>query len=208
MCRSLQNGYHGTSMGGFQPNGAPYILCGERLNQFALVIYIPDPLGCFLDELRRDLVPSCSPHAHISVLPPRPLAVAEEKALEEARARAMDCVPFDIEAGPDMEFFPATNVIYINVGKGAAELNDMYRKMNAGALRHEELYAYHPHITVAQEFDPAQLEALREEAARRWAEYKGSRVFRAESVAFVQNTLQNCWIDLAELSLGAVATIR
>jgi hypothetical protein len=46
----------------------------ERLNVFALVIYIPGPLGLYLDELRRDLVPDYDPHAHVSVLPPRTLA--------------------------------------------------------------------------------------------------------------------------------------
>jgi hypothetical protein len=46
-----------------------------RLNVFALVIYIGDPLGRFLDDLRRELSPQCNPHAHVSVLPPRPLSV-------------------------------------------------------------------------------------------------------------------------------------
>ena len=41
------------------------------MNQFALVIYIPDPLGRFLDDLRRELAPDCVPHAHVSVLPPQ-----------------------------------------------------------------------------------------------------------------------------------------
>ena len=38
----------------------------ERLNVFALVIYVPGPLGKFLDDLRRKLVPGCNPHAHVS----------------------------------------------------------------------------------------------------------------------------------------------
>src|ERR1039458_6592237 len=40
---------------------------------YALVIYLSDPLGGFLDDLRLEMVPGCNPHAHISVLPPRPL---------------------------------------------------------------------------------------------------------------------------------------
>src|ERR1035438_9490908 len=60
----------------FHPNGMlSQIPAEERLNVFALVIYIHDPLGSFLDDLRRQLVPGCNPHAHVSVLPPRPLAV-------------------------------------------------------------------------------------------------------------------------------------
>ena len=41
-------------------------------------------------------------------------------------------------------------------------------------------------------------------ARRRWAEYRGPRTFRAERAVFVQNTAGNCWVDLAEYSLGAV----
>ena len=40
-------------------------------------------------------------------------------------------------------------------------------------------------------------------ARRRWAAYTGPRTFRAERTAFVQNTLGNCWIDLAEFPFGA-----
>ena len=46
----------------------------QRLNIYALVIYVPAPLGRFLDDLRRELVPTYKPRAHVSVLPPRPLA--------------------------------------------------------------------------------------------------------------------------------------
>ncbi len=45
---------------------------------------------------------------------------------------------------------------------------------------------------------------VRDLAERRWREYQGPRVFRAERAAFVQNTVANCWLDLAEYSLGAV----
>ena len=72
---------------GFHPNGGPsQIPAEERLNVFALVIYIPDPLGLVLDDLRRELVPTYNPHAHVSVLPPRPLAVDWNIASDQARA--------------------------------------------------------------------------------------------------------------------------
>ena len=49
---------------GFESNGRPRAdPADERLNVFALVIYIPDPLGQFLDDLRRELVPHYNPHA-------------------------------------------------------------------------------------------------------------------------------------------------
>ena len=93
----------------------------ERLNVFALVIYIPGPLGLFLDSLRRDLVPDYDPHAHVSVLPPRSLAVGWRVASQEAEALAASRAPFEIEL-TEVSVFPVTGVVYIEVGAGGDEL--------------------------------------------------------------------------------------
>jgi hypothetical protein len=176
---------------------------GGRQNLFALVIYIPDPLGGFLDDLRRDLVPGCNPHAHVSVLPPRGLAVPWDTASEQARRLTEGWAPFDIELA-HVEVFPATEVIYIEIGRGADQMRSLHSAMNSGALDWNEPFAYHPHITLAQDIPHERVAELTEAARRRWAEYGGARVFRAERAVFVQNAGDNCWIDLAEYSLGAV----
>ena len=41
-------------------------------------------------------------------------------------------------------------------------------------------------------------------ARRRWAEFPYRRRFTVETLSFVQNTVQNNWIDLAHFSLNAV----
>jgi 2'-5' RNA ligase len=96
-------------------------------------------------------------------------------------------------------------VIYIEIGAGAQELYQLHSVMNTSALEFAEPFPYHPHITLAQEVPHEQVGELTELARRRWAEYTGSRTFRAERAVFVQNTLENCWLDLAEYSLGTVA---
>ena len=58
---------------------------------------------------------------------------------------------------------------------------------------------------MAQGTDPAN-EPVRQLARRRWAEFRGPRTFRAERAVFVQNTHDNCWVDLAEYTLGSVLT--
>jgi hypothetical protein len=176
---------------------------GERQNLFALVIYIPDPLGRFLDDLRRELVPGCNPHAHVSVLPPRGLKVPWNTASEQARGLTEGWAPFDIELA-HVEVFPATEVIYLEIGRGASEMRSLHFAMNTGALDWDEPFVYHPHITLAQDIPPGTVGELTEAARRRWAEYRGARVFRAERAVFVQNVGDNCWVDLAEYSLGAV----
>ena len=188
----------------FNPNGMlSRIPAEQRLNVFALVIYIPDPLGRFLDDLRRELVPGCNPHAHVSVLPPRPLAVDWQVAGEQVRECAGNWAPFDIALG-GIRMFPVTNVIYLELGEGGPEMFRIHAAMNSQALTFDEPFAYHPHITLAQEIPPGQVAAVHQRAQEIWEGYTGPRNFRAQRTAFVQNTLGNCWIDLAEFSLGAV----
>lgn len=182
---------------GLDPNGM------HPVNQFALVIYIPDPLGRFLDNLRRELAPDCVPHAHVSVLPPRPIARPWQLVCEEARARAEEFAPFDVEPG-DLNVFEPTEVVYLELVRGSDEFRRMHAALSRGNLEFDEPYVYHPHITLAQEIPHEDLPAVVEMARRKWREYNGRRWFRAEKVTFVQNTSRNRWLDLAEFSLGAV----
>lgn len=179
----------------------PHVPPEDRLNIFALVIYLPQPLGVFLDDLRRELVPHYNPHAHVSVLPPRPLAVDWQQASGQVRTLARKWQPFDVEL-TDIEVFPVTNVIYIQVGTGAAELCAMHTATNHGTLAFEEPFVYHPHITLAQEIPHDDVHRVRDLATCRWREFTGPRHFRAHHAVLVQNTLSNCWLDLAGFEFG------
>lgn len=173
----------------------------ERLNVYALVVYIPDPLGKFLDDLRRELVPGCNPHAHVSVLPPRPLAANWQAAGDQVKAFAARQKPFSIRLG-EIRIFPVTNVVYIEVASGKEELYSMHDALNGNALEFEEPFVYHPHVTLAQEIPPGEVQAVYEVAQQRWREFPSAREFRVEHTAFVQNTMGSCWIDLADFALG------
>lgn len=187
---------------GFEPNGVPRIPAEQRLNVYALVVYVPDPLGRFLDDLRRALVPDCNPHAHVSVLPPRPIPGDWQVAREQVRATTANWAPFDIEL-THIGVFPMTNVVYLELGKGSAEMHDLHAAMNADALSFEEPFAYHPHITLAQEIPGDDVHTIRNRATEIWESFGGPRHFRAERTTFVQNTMGSCWVDLAEYALGA-----
>jgi 2'-5' RNA ligase len=185
---------------GSDPHGMQGCLpAGERLDVFALVIYIPEPLGQFLDDLRRELVPHYNPHAHVSVLPPRSLAVGWRTASEHAREVTGAWPAFEVEL-TNIRIFPVTDVIYIEVGRGASELCRMHSTMNQTSLAFDEPFPYHPHVTLAQEIPHDDVPAVHELAIRRWTEFQGDRYFRADRAVFVQNTLSGCWKDLAEYS--------
>jgi hypothetical protein len=187
---------------GFRSNGVARPAASGGLNQYALVTYVPDPLGRFLDDLRRELVPGCKPHAHVSVLPPRPLVCDPAAALNEARALASEFEPFDIQAG-DIQIFPLTDVVYIDIRNGGQPLREMHAALTDGYLQFNEPFEYHPHITLAQDLNRDQVQQVYGRATDAWRQYPGSRVFRADRVVFVQNT-ETGWIDLEEIELRAV----
>ncbi len=172
-----------------------------RINSFALVTYIPDPLGEFLDDLRKELVPECSLRSHVSILPPRPLIHTEQAAHDQIERECRRTTRFRIEAG-EIRLFPVTNVIYIAVDTGEFELRQMHDSLNSNALAYKEPYFYHPHITLAQQLPDCEIRGCNELAKRRWAEYRHERSFDVEAITFVQNTTANRWIDLSEIKMG------
>ena len=71
----------------------------QTVSQFALVTYIPDPLGRFLDDLRLELTPGCNPHAHVTILPPRPLHADLKETIRQIADDVRVGAPFRIELG-------------------------------------------------------------------------------------------------------------
>jgi 2'-5' RNA ligase len=170
---------------------------GVGINSFALISYLPEPLAGYLDSLRCELVPRCQARTHVTVLPPRPLAVGlPENAWRDLNDCLEDFPPFRVELS-SIEVFPGTNVIYLSVGAGYRELDRMHAVLNQGPLQFAEPYKYHPHVTLAQELSPEQVESAAASARRRWREFSSSRSFMVDRLTFVQNTVENRWADLA-----------
>jgi 2'-5' RNA ligase len=173
----------------------------DRINSFALVSYIPEPLAGFLDRLRQELVPNCFLRAHVTILPPRPISSTPEAAWEIVRTLAPRFAPFDVEM-TQLEVFPVSDVIHIGIGRGREEMERMHDELNVGGLKFAEPYPYHPHITLAQDLKGDEVDELARVARTRWAEYAQPKTFRVDKVFFVQNTRRKQWLDLGESALG------
>lgn len=172
----------------------------EPINQYALVTYLPDELGQFLDQMRRDLVPMCTARSHISLLPPRSLQtdpIYAENLIEELSLHQQPCV---IRLG-DVSVFPMTSVIYLEIETGQHEVTQIHESLNQGALQFPEPYPFHPHITLAQNFDIGTTMERFEHAKKVWSEFCGRREFLLDRVVFVQNSASNCWRDLRTFEL-------
>jgi 2'-5' RNA ligase len=177
--------------------------CGEAqtVGQFALVAYLPDPLARFLDGLRLELTPGSKPHAHVTILPPRPLCSDLTDTLRQIAEDIRGVAPFRIDLG-EIEVFDGSHVIYLGVDRGTRELRQLYGALNCGCLQYTEPFPYHPHTTIAQNIRPEDVAEMASLARRRWAEYAGPRGFTVSVLSFVQHVTLSVWEDVAELALG------
>src|SRR5581483_1664309 len=101
----------------------------DRINSFALVSYLPEPLAGFLDRLRQELVPNCFLRAHVTILPPRSITSTPEEAWRVVQALVPSFPPFEVEL-TDVEVFPVSDVIYVNLSTGKQELQKMHEALN------------------------------------------------------------------------------
>lgn len=186
----------------------PHCSGDMRINSYALVTYVPDGLGLYVDQMRKDLEPgSIGPRSHVTLLPPRPIRVPEAEALRQIEAMYREIPSFRISLG-GVRIFPVSHVIYIEVERGYSELLRIHFALNQGVLAFPEPWPYHPHLTIAQNLLPEHTEELAKKIAERWKQWKGDRSFQVESVTFVQNTLSNHWVDLKEYRLPELVGVR
>jgi 2'-5' RNA ligase len=171
--------------------------------RYALVAYVKSPVGEFVENLRRQLHPDLPQmSAHVTLLPPRLLNGTEASALQTLESICSHAEPFDVDLGDVETFVPTTPTVYIRLTSGAGRMCQLHKELNTQALAFHEEWQYTPHMTIAKlPATPAAQEALRV-ASEIWSHYRGSRRIRLEQLTFVREKTQNCWIDLAPVTLG------
>lgn len=171
--------------------------------RYALVAYLKNPAGEFVENLRRELHPDL-PHlpAHLTILPPRPLRGTEGAALQVLERICGQEEPFEVSLGPVETFIPLTPTIYIRID-AAAHMSELHRKLNTAELQFQEEWPYIPHVTIAKMSSEHPAETAFEIARQRWQDYSGIRRILLEKLTFVREDSPNCWVDLAPVQLGS-----
>jgi len=171
--------------------------------RYALVAYVKNPVGEFVESLRRELHPSL-PHlaAHLTILPPRCLHGTESTTLEALGETCSTVDPFEVLLGEVATFIPTTPTVFIRVARGAYRMRELHDRLNQNSLFADEQWPYMPHLTIVK----VATEQLAEEASRiaseRWANYAASRCIGVEELTFVREERENRWLDLAPVPLG------
>lgn len=177
------------------------------LNSYALVAYLPEPLGSFFDNLSKELVPGCKPRSHITLLPPRHLSGTLQEAQATLRKVTADLEPFELEI-TSIEIFDVTSVVYADIGQGRNHLLDIHRRLNVNALHFTEQFAFHPHITLAIDATADDIPDLVEHAREEWAAYPHPRRFLVDNLHLVHNVALGNWEDVSMYPLSALAHVR
>ena len=170
---------------------------------YALVAYVRNPVGEFVESLRRELHPEL-PHlaAHLTILPPRPLKGSERAALELLEDLCGQVSPFAVSLGDVEKFVPVTPTVFIRVARAAYRMRELHDRLNSGPLEFEEQWPYMPHLTIAKMGTTAQAEAAYEMAHERWKHFDLSRTVAVEQLTFVREAETEGWVDLAPVLLG------
>ena len=98
--------------------------------RYALVAYVRDAVGEFVEQLRRELHPAIAHMAaHLTVLPPRDLTGSEAAALEFLEEACSRVVPFSVELGEVETFLPTTPTVFIQVKREAFRIRALRREL-------------------------------------------------------------------------------
>ncbi len=119
--------------------------------RYALVAYLKNPAGGFVENLRRELHPDLPQlAAHLSILPPRPLQGTESSALQVLERICGAEEPFEVTLGEVETFIPVTPTVYIRVEGAAGHMTELHSKLNTEALAFNEQWPYIPHLTIVK----------------------------------------------------------
>jgi 2'-5' RNA ligase len=171
--------------------------------RYALVAYLKNSVGEFVEDLRRKLHPEL-PHlaAHLTVLPPRTLEGSELEAREVLEEVCSQAEPFSVTLGEVETFCPLTPTVFIRVAKDAYRMRELHDRLNTGVLASREEWPYMPHLTIVKMSAEAQAQQAYRVASERWSKFAGSRVIPVSQLIFVREEEANRWVDLAEVRLG------
>jgi 2'-5' RNA ligase len=171
-------------------------------SRYALVTYVRNPVGEFVEQLRRELhPPTAHMAAHLTILPPRELAGTEAAALEFLEAACSHIVPFDVELGDVETFLPTTPTVFIQVKRAAYRMRELHDQLCGRGLCCEENWPYIPHLTILKTETDEQARVASAVARERWALFTGKRQVQVEELMFVREHGE-CWQDVAPLPLG------
>lgn len=171
-----------------------------------VALLVPGPLAGEVNGLRRALGDGALGRIppHITLVPP--VNVREDRlpeALAVLRAAAAATRPLHLMLGPVGTFQPVNPVVYLEVGDGEAvdQLRALRDGVFAGPLARPLTWPWVPHVTLADEADPARIEAALIALAGYRAEARFGRVH------LLQEGPGRAWEPVADAAFAVPAVV-
>ena len=181
----------------------------SRWGSLALVSYIPEPLGSFLNGLRHSLTGEDSPHAHVTILPRRPLSVPADTASRHLVGLLSGFRSFAVELS-SVRRFQQTNVLYVDISEGSARLHALHDALSMGDLAHNEEFEFRPHLTLGCP-ESSDMDAMHRFAKAAWNTAPAPRRFLLDEIVCLwlrPGGLQSEWHRLWSHNLQTGQTLR
>ncbi|MEV7455067.1 2'-5' RNA ligase family protein [Pseudarthrobacter oxydans] len=119
-----------------------------------------------------------------------------EGTLEHVREVARQQSPFKVTIAGTGTFRPVSPVVFINVEDGFEDCVDLHEKLQQGPLHRELPFAYHPHVTIAHDVAPENLD----EAETVLRNYRAT--FPVVSMGLYEHDANGIWQLREELDFG------
>ena len=171
--------------------------------RYALVAYVHNQVGEFVEKLRKELHPEL-PHlaAHVTILPPRYLQGSEPGVVETLERHCKDLEPFEVSLGEIETFIPVTPTVFVRVAHAAYRMRELHDLLNIEGLAYNEEWPYMPHLTIVKMGAENEAQHAYRMARMRWAEFEGNRCIEVRDLTFVREEAPYHWVDLATVPLG------
>lgn len=140
----------------------------ERPTTIGVSIPVPSPHGEFLQARRADFGDRSAWQipAHITLLPPTEVDTTTYATfLDHCAAVATSQPVFDVLLRGTGTFRPLSNVVFIQVARGVSACESLEMSLRSGPVMRALDFYYHPHVTVAHDVSPPELDRAFDELA-------------------------------------------
>jgi 2'-5' RNA ligase len=164
--------------------------------RLGVALLIPPPLDAEVDGLRRAVGDPALGRipAHLTLVPPVNVREVKE-AVAVLRRAAAPSRPLRLELGPPATFLPVNPVLYLSVHGELDDLHALRDRVFKPPLERDLTWPFVPHVTLADEADPARIEA----ALTALADYRAEVTF--DRLTLLQEGPGRIWTPLAEVAL-------
>lgn len=171
---------------------------GTHVRTVGVAIPIPEPHGPLLQAKRaefNDPLADSIP-AHVTLLGPTGIHRTSFPAfVDHLTGVASEVSPFTMVLRGTGTFRPLSDVVFVQVARGISGCERLEELIRSGPYAGALAFPYHPHVTVAHDVDPADLDRAFEDLAHFYA------AFDVEAIWLFEQDAWGAWSPLRPFAL-------